>query len=257
MRSQLGFTTLPFVLACSLAACASSMGTEEVANEPSDGVELAAGSPIAAGSTFFKITADLRKCPSPMCGGWWVERLNRWTTKCHDGRYAEYCYTPVLDWSVANLPDAQRTTLLDACNRGAVADGVLAIVRGRFAPTNSTTPYPQMGRFVISEAWVAENDAVSSGAFVWVADNGLRCFTSPCPSLTERTLNMSMSTDIAAVDFSPAELTDDQLGECLERMATPEGLLVAGYRYTVYGDAGAAKARSATAAYYRLGDAID
>lgn len=38
-------------------------------------------------------------------------------------------------------------------------------------------------------------------------------------------------------------------------MSTPDGLLVAGSRYTVTGEAGAAPGRIATAAYYRLTDA--
>jgi hypothetical protein len=252
MRSRLGFTTLLFVV-ITLAGCASSMD-EQVAEDPGDGELAEADSAVAGTSTFFEIKSDLRKCAAPMCGGWWIERLNRSSTTCHDGQRAHYCYTPVLDWSESNLPEAQRATMLDACNRGALAEGTLAIVRGRFARTNSTTPFPAMGRFVITEAWVAENDAVSDGTFVWLADNGVRCVTSPCPSYTEKTLNFPAITDIAAVDFSPARLTDDQLGECLQRMATPQGLLVAGYRYTVYGDAGSANARNATAAYYRLSD---
>lgn len=205
-----------------------------------------------AAYTYFEITADLRKCPSPMCGGWFLSRLNRPTTQCHDGQYADACYTPVLDWSQAGLSEDLQAKLLDACNEDAVSVGVYAIVRGWFEPTNGTTPRPDMGRFVISEAWVAEGDAVSDGEFVKVADNGLRCFAAPCPSLTEHTLNRSRVVDIAEVDWTPAGMSDAELEACVDSMYSSDGIMVAGYRYMVHVNDSAAKARTATAAYRRL-----
>lgn len=252
MRSMVSFATLSFLY----IGCATSIDPQDdIAAAYGGDTEFTGATDSAAGAadTYFEIESDLRRCASPACGGWFLERLNRWATRCHDGQNATSCYTPVLDWSEAGLTDEQRATMLGACGRGAVLDGVHAIVRGRFAPTNSTTPAPRMGRFVITEAWVAENEAVSDGTFVRVADNGIRCVTSPCPSVTEMTLNTSASIDIAAVDFAPAALTEDEVATCVDRMATPEGIMVAGDRYTVEGDAGSAPARSATAAYYRLG----
>jgi hypothetical protein len=58
-----------------------------------------------------------------------------------------------------------------------------------------------------------------------------------------------------SIDWRPAKLQDEQIAECVENMSTPDGLLVAGSRYTVTGEAGAAPGRIATAAYYRLTDA--
>lgn len=248
MRSTLGFTTLPLVFMCAVAGCASS-GTpeDELLNEPAVETEVA-----TADYAYFSIMADLRKCSYPTCGGWIVGRLNQSSTRCHDGRWGATCYTPVLDWSRANLAEPQQTALLDACTAYAGTPGVYAIVRGTFARTNHTTPRPELGRFVISEAWLAENDAVSGGTFVNVRDNGLQCFVAPCNNITETTLNRVSTTNIAAVDFAPAALTENEIAECTQLMATPTGIIVAGDRYTVNVDGRTADGRTATAAYYRL-----
>jgi hypothetical protein len=257
MRSLFGIATLPFVLICTPAGCASSADAQdELAGEAASSEALvSADSAVDGAYTYFGITADLRKCPSPLCGGWFLARVNQATTTCHDGRRAATCYTPVLDWSDANLSAAQQAKLLDASSKEAGSGDVYAVVRGQFARTNSTSQ-PRTGRFVISEAWIAEGTGVPDGTFVRVKDNGLRCFAAPCPSVTETTLNMSRTTDIAAVDFTPAGLTEREVEGCLQDMTTPGGILVAGYRYTVTENGVTANARSVTAAYDRLSDAV-
>jgi hypothetical protein len=204
-------------------------------------------------STYYAIASDLRRCPSPVCGGWFLKQLNRSTTTCHDGRTADQCYTPVLDWADASVPEPQRTELLDAARTSAISGHIYAIVRGTFASTNTTTPRPELGRFIITEAWLAEGDGEAKGTFVHVKDNGLRCFVAPCPNLTEKILNTSRVTDIAEVDFAPSGLSDAEIAECTESMYGPDGILVAGDRFTVRIDGRTAKGRTATQAYQRLG----
>lgn len=188
-----------------------------------------------------------------MCGGWFLEQLNQSTTTCHDGRAADRCYTPVLDWTSASVPEAEHGQLLEAARTSTLSGHVYAIVRGTFAPTNTTTPQPQLGRFLITEAWIAEGDGAAAGAFVHVKDNGLRCFVAPCPNLTERTLNTSQVTNIADVDFAPSALSDAEIAEYTASMYGPAGILVAGERYTVRVDGRTANGRTATEAYQRLG----
>jgi uncharacterized protein DUF6748 len=127
-------------------------------------------------------------------------------------------------------------------------------VRGRFARTNSTTPRPELGRFIVTEAWLGENDAVSSGTFVRVKDNGLRCFAAPCPSLTETAINASPAANIAALDFAPSGMTDEQINACTLETFASDGLLVAGDRYTFEVNGTTANGRTVTAGYYRLGN---
>lgn len=257
MRSLLGFTTLSPVLVFGLAACDSSADLPDESASGSVDTATADNSTGAVNSeyAYFEISADLRKCAWPVCGGWFVNRLNQGLTRCHDGRYAPTCYTPVLDWSEIKLSDSKKDVLLDACNKDAVSQGVFAIVSGRIDPLNSTTPSPTMGRFVINEAWVAVNEALSGGAFVRVKDNGIRCITSPCPSVTETTLNMPQIANISEIDWKPGKFSEEQIGACIDWMSTADGLLIAGTRYTVPDTGTPALARTATAAYYKLTDA--
>lgn len=259
MRSLLGFTTLPSLLIGSLAGCSSLADpADELAGNSVDeyAFDGIAGGARDGAYTYFAVTADPRRCPSPLCGGWFLTALNRSKTACHDGRLADRCYTPVLDWSEADLSDEQKATLLDAANQDAVSGAIYAMARGRFAPTNDT-PRPEMGRFVITEGWLADGTAPAEGMFVKVVDNGLRCFAAPCPNLTETTVNTPRSADIAAIDFTPAGLTADQLEATLQWLSTPEGIMVAGYRYMVHENETAAKGRTATAVYHRLVDELE
>jgi hypothetical protein len=231
------------------AHVASSTTAQAEAKPVGDSATVTAAEPAGG---YYAISSDLRRCATPLCGGWFLAQLNRSTTPCHDRRSAEQCYTPVLDWSSTTLSDEQQAELLEASRTSAASRQVYAIVRGSFAPTNSTTPQPELGRFVITEAWVAENTAPASGTFVWVHDNGLRCLIAPCRNLTERTLNTSRSTDIADIDFTPAALTDPEREVCTAAMYGPNGLVVAGQRYTVQANGNTAPGRTATAAYRRV-----
>lgn len=240
-----------------LAACSSFADPpDEIASDSAEEASLVGGAENVDGShTYFAISADLRKCAFPTCGGWFLHRLNQPLTRCHDGQFAAMCYTPVLDWSEAGVSEALQGKLLDAASQGALSGDVDAIVRGRFAPTNSTTPDPSLGRFVITEAWQADGGAPAQGAFVRVRDNGLACLVAPCPSITETTLNTSRVTDIAEIDWAPSGLSDREVSGQIDAMSAPGGILIAGDRFTVTGPGGTAKARTATAVYARLRDA--
>jgi hypothetical protein len=255
MRPLNGFMTLQSALICALASCSSAAAAPEASAGASidqaapDGTATSA---TAAASAYFSIRTDLRKCAYPMCGGWFLSRVNSSTTQCHDGRIATSCYTPVLNWANSGLDDTQQAALSEASNHAALSPGVYAIVLGQFARTNTTTPDPTLGQFVISEAWVSEGDGVSSGTFVKVQDNGLRCFAAPCPNLTETTLNTPQTTNIAEVDWTPSGLTEAQIEDCTQDMYGPDGLVIAGDRYTATVNGTAAKGRTVTAAYQRL-----
>ena len=255
MRPLNGFGILQSSLICALASCSSAAAAPQASASASidpaapDGT---AASATAADSAYFSIRKDLRRCAYPRCGGWFLSQVNSATTQCHDGSVATSCYTPVLDWANSGLDDAQQAALNEAANHAAISSGVYAMVAGRFARTKATTPEPTLGRFVVSEAWVSEGDGVSSGAFVKLKDNGLRCFVAPCSNLTETTLNTPQTTNIAEVDWTPSGLTEDQIQVCTQDMYGPEGLVVAGDRYTTTVNGTTAKGRTETAAYRRL-----
>lgn len=227
-----------------LQGCADTSSTDELAGEAEEGIDSKADTDGGV-YTYFTLTADLRKCAAPVCGGFFLNRLNASTTKCVDGSYQTDCYTPELDLSEAGLPASAFDKLVSAAN---VVNNTHAIVRGRFAKTNST-PQPSLGRFVVTEVWLAQSDAVPSGVFAKVLDNGIRCITAPCPSTTEKALNSSRKANIADIDFTDAQVSEHVLETVAADMFKPYGAIIAGDRYKVSPHA---KGRTATAVFLRL-----
>lgn len=257
---------LPFAsLLLGLAACAANGPTDELAGETAE--DLAGDGKADASAdgtyTYFAIKSDLRRCAAPMCGGFFLERLNRTTTVCHDGSKDAACYAAELDWSEAGLNDQTRAQLVTAAGNGAIGEGIDAIVRGRFAPLAAASKQasvqgePTYGRFIVTEAWVSESEAVADGVFVKAKDSGVRCITTPCSSIIEKNLNGSRSAAIAGIDFEPAGLSEASLSRVTNDMVASGGILIAGDRYTINENGSTAKGRTATAVFSRLVDRTD
>lgn len=237
-----------------IGACASTGVEDELAGESTtdDAVDGKADAAVDGAYTYFEVSRDMRRCVSPLCGGYFFERLNRTTTVCVDGSIKASCYAAELDFSESKLSDDLQNALVDAAGRDAVAPGAVAIVRGRFA-TKKFTGFGNLGRFVVTEAWIAENDAPPSGVFVKVHDNNVRCIQAPCPTITEKALNTSRSANIHGLDWSVAGFEEDQISKMqLEMVDHPSGVIIAGDRYTFTENHVNAKGRTVTAAYRRL-----
>src|SRR5258708_6151734 len=144
--------------------------------------------PLSSSSTFYAVRADLRRCVSPMCGGYFVRRVNLPTTRCANGQYVAQCYVAEIDWNGQREVDAGKALL---------CGDVIAKTYGRFG---------NLGAFRVTESWQAVGDSQPLGAFYHVRDRGLRCITHPCPTHHEAKLNSTFSLDIAGVDLSNANL---------------------------------------------------
>lgn len=252
MRS---FTSI--VLSLSFMACAADTEHDELAGESAaDDAGNADGKGDAAAGgvyTYFAIKGDMRKCAAPMCGGDYLERLNRSTTVCHDGKSAASCYTPELDFSESGLDAEVQGLVQGASAQSTLTGGVKAIVRGRFARYG--TEFREMGRFIVTEAWIAQSAAPADGVFVKVTDNGRRCITAPCPSTGEAAINSSRTDAIAKIDFGPSGLSAEETALLAERVAQPSGLIIAGDRFTFKENGTKAKGRTATNVFVKAENA--
>jgi uncharacterized protein DUF6748 len=234
--------------------CAAATASDPDLDDESaiDDDVVAADSPYASSYRYFKIVADLRKCPSPGCGGWFVQRLNRTQTRCYDGTYGDSCYTAWLDWTQAKLGDANKDRMLQACEQGARSESVVAIVRGMWRPFGDNERYSSAGTFQLAEAWVAEPNSASDGVFVRIRDNGIRCIVAPCPHLDEARLNSTTAHVIDELDFSVSRLDERTIDALVAATESPDGIVVAGHRYEVYDNGHGGLGRTVTAGYRRL-----
>lgn len=181
-------------------------------------------------ATFYTVRADLRRCMSPMCGGYFVKRVNEPLTRCANGRYQGECYVAEIDW-----------------HGQSELDSGLAILRGEI----SSKRYSRVGTFGVlrvDESWQAVNNSRPTGAFYLVRDSGVRCIAYPCPTYHETELNSSLSRNIAGVDLkglSSAKVT--------QAMTGTGGVIVAGDHINVKGPGGKSVELKATQVYLRPG----
>ncbi len=190
----------------------------DVESADSDGKSDAPGS---ENYTYYTVRHDIRRCAFPMCGGFWVSRVNRENLKCHDGKTKSECYVAEIDWSALGLDESQ----LDAA-RGAVQP----LFKGRL----QTRGYGDLGDWGVLqpwEIWAGNSDVAPYGVFTKVSDSGIRCITAPCNSLHEAKLNAALEADIAALDFEPSGANEDEISKAYDALASSDGLLIAGYRY--------------------------
>ncbi len=237
-----------------VSACTDSTVTEdELAGDVSE--ELAGKADLAGSDTFtyFHIRADVRKCASPGCGGYFVSRVNSAKLTCADGRRAQSCYVASLDTSALGLSDRDLAPMRDNAYR---QGGVL--VRGAIK-TQRFPGYGNLGRFDATEAWVAgAADGAVDGIGVKVEQSGVRCIQAPCPDKREAKLNGSVSAQIADLDFAPSGATEDEIGRGLAGLTFEGGgLIVFGDRYTVRANGQTAKGRTVTQFYTRVQAAVD
>lgn len=245
MRNHLTFALI-LSLPLAGAACTTTEVEDDLAGEEHDGE---AGKADGSDETFtyFTITPDYRRCVAPLCGGFWVSRVNRAKTTCADGSKAEACYVAELDDSVLGVTGSE---LL----RGGIY-AETALVRGEIVD-NVHADWGNLGRFVASEGWQAGAAAGSAdGIWVKVEQTGIRCFAAPCADKSEKKLNSVLHAMISELDFAPSGATDGEIEAAYAALlpeSGPGGLIIAGDRYTDRVDGRTAKARTVTQFWTRI-----
>ena len=191
---------------------------------------------VNATSTFYSLRSDLRRCVSPICGGYFVRRVNMSSTRCANGRSMSECYVAGIDWN--GQPQADIAHLL-------VRGSIVARSYGKFG---------NLGELRVSESWMTISDNQPVGTYYLVRDRGIRCITFPCPTHHEAKLNSSFSRNIAGVKLEgagPGENNAPVAPITVAAMAGPDGLIVTGNDVPVTGPGGRSFELKATQAYVR------
>lgn len=245
---KLSWIAISLAVAATAACTAPTGASDDEELVATDEAEATAA--IAPGThTYFVIRRDMRRCMSPMCGGYFVKRVNATRTRCVDGSWQESCYVAAIDTARAGLAE---TTLSDQDMTRVVVRG--AIVRDASIGAQVGGVW---GRFDVTEAWAgspagASHDAIWSGRtsangfFHRFQPNSIRCFRAPCPSIDALRLNSSAKRAITGFGGSLA-------GKALSSLA--EGPLL-GSAWTRSGRDGSVVA-SLTQLYTRVADPVD
>lgn len=226
-RTSAGYGTLGAMLLALgvLSACSSGTTSEGVSDEASRAMETVGkdSAPLSLpASEFFALTRDMRRCASPLCGGYWVRALNRILTRCADGSAARQCYVAEADFRAAGGEP--------------VIDGTGIVVRGAIE-SNVYPDFGNLGRFVAVGAFSPVSSNAATGAYFRVVDNGIRCITEPCFSVATELLNTGVAFNVSDFDLSQAGASAEEL-EAASAAVAAGGLIVAGTLSLRSGQAG-------------------
>lgn len=202
--------------ALSLSACSAS--TDTAADDTSEDAVS-----TNRNSGYFMVTrADARRCASPLCGGYFVKRVNASKTPCADGVYRDECYVSQIDLTGLSLSSSEVSDF----NAKLVAGG--GIVRASIH--KFTFGGNHLGNLVATEGWKAATGSPATGDFYRVADNGIRCVRAPCPSTSADKLNSTKTSNVTRVDFTSTDLaaTTANLDAAGTALGTHDGVLVSG-----------------------------
>jgi len=189
--------------------------------------------PMNATSTFYSLRRDLRRCVSPLCGGYFVKRVNMSSTRCANGRFMSECYVAGIDWH--GQPETDIAHLL-------VRGSIVARRYGQFG---------SLGELRVSESWMSSSEKQPVGTYYLVHDRGVRCITFPCPTHHEAKLNSSFGRNIAGVNLEGAGLGENNVSVVNAAMTGPEGVIATGRDVVVTGPGGRSFELKATQVYVR------
>lgn len=196
-------------------------------------------------SAYYSVRPDFRKCVSPLCGGIFVQRVNKPATRCANRRPRNECYAAEIDGSALGLSAEQLDNLRVLAGEGRV------LLRGSLREKHFGE-FGKLGVFVASEAWEAASETPPRGTFYRVASNGIACIAAPCRSYREEKLNTANRRDVAGVNLNGAEAGDFKTSAALARLSQPDGFLLAGAHRTARGPAGKAPSLEAYQFYLPL-----
>ncbi|HEY5944235.1 MAG TPA: DUF6748 domain-containing protein [Kofleriaceae bacterium] len=253
MLSRIAFAAFALT-APILTACTDQVDDELDTNDATEGDASKADAPGST-YTYYFVKPDIRRCASPVCGGVFYRLANADTTRCIDGKKAEQCYAASADWSRLGLGETGMAKVNDALYADSFGQGTTLLVRAVVGTKDWGNGLGSFANLRPSEAWIAQGPNDAAGPLAKIEDSGVRCITAPCPSLREKKLNSAIVQDIADLGWDKSGANDRLIGTALDQMHTT-GLIVSGYRYTVHGPAGDAKARSVTQFWLRAVDSV-
>lgn len=156
-----------------------------------DLVQAGSAPALATAGLHYSIRPDLRRCISPLCGGYWITAVNRRLTPCADGSLQKECYVSGIDWQALGLSGSEGASLVLGSQR-----------------IDNVSGFGPFGVLVPQEAWRPATDAVPKGTWFALRDNGMRCITYPCYSIDEQALNRHRTQTISGVDLGSVGATD-------------------------------------------------
>jgi hypothetical protein len=235
-----------------LTACTDQIEDELEVDDAAEG-DASKADAVGSTYTYYFVKPDLRRCAAPFCGGVYYRLANAETTRCLDGKKAEWCYAASENDSRLGLGDIGMTKVAEAKSKSSFGQGTHLLVRAVIGSKDWGNGLPRFAELRPSEAWIAQGANDAAGPLATIEDTGVRCIAAPCPFWRERKLNSTVRAEIAELGWDKSGANDAQISAALDQIHGT-GLIISGYRYSVSGPAGQGKARSVTQFWLRATD---
>jgi hypothetical protein len=226
MKSSL-VSTLLFILTASFAGLSGCADDSSPATDDGSEKAVDASENDLTGATsnfgYFVVThPDTRKCAAPLCGGFFVKRVNQATTACADGTQQAECHVSSIQLTGIGLSAQEEASFRS------LVEGGQAIVKG--ATYKKQVTGGVLGTLKANEGWVGATGSKADGTFYRAAANGIQCITAPCPTTTAYQLNGKDDHNVIDVhlDATTKPASQASLDLAAQALGTKEGILVAG-----------------------------
>ena len=175
----------------------------------------------ASGTAMFTAQADMRLCPSPLCGGYWVALANGVRTRCGDGARQARCY-------VSRAVDRTGSPLAHVPND--------ALLRGAIEP-GQRLGSRRLDQLVVRAVYAAAGTSEVGGGYYRVFDTGIVCVRAPCFSFRAQAVNGSSRVTTSGVDLEASGATKAEIARARTALCTKDGLYARG-RFASTADGG-------------------
>lgn len=167
---------------------------------------VAEAQPMAAEVSYFTARPDYRKCVAPLCGGYYVKKVNKKRTRCADGTKQAECYVAELDFKYKN----------ENFSNTSFSNLTPLLLAGSLTSKNFEG-FGELGVFNATDVQYAASPETAMGRFFGVENNGVMCITTPCFSYELSVLNRDRSKGISAINFdkSGADPADIERAQAL------------------------------------------
>jgi hypothetical protein len=211
----------------------------------------------------YSVAPDLRKCPSPFCGGWFLTQLNQYSVspQSEDEAYQSSLILPRSIY-VANI-NYKRLGLTErqiaefetyayasqALLSGNIVTNLPMATNGLSTSPSLTVAPPAPSTLIASGAWTAANKTQALGPYLKVTSSGIVCITTPCSYFVANIINSMTNINFDELSLAKAELTREQEAQAWRAVAS-KGLVMTGVKYASQGQVGTGLGISATKVFF-------
>jgi uncharacterized protein DUF6748 len=164
-------------------------------------------------TAMFTAQADMRLCPSPLCGGYWVALANGVRTRCGDGAQQARCY-------VSRALDRTGRPLADGLANG-------SLLRGAIGP-GQRFGSRQLDQLVVRAQYAPAGTAIVGGGYYRVFDTGIVCIRAPCFSFRAQAVNAGSQVRTSGIDLQASGALPGEIERAQDALRTKDGLYARG-----------------------------